>query len=525
MSGGINQQLLAYKIANFEGGKNTAFALHALLENEVADLQNFHLEERGGLEKRQGYSFWASGDSATTFPIVGLWQFRIPTDNYLVRVQNSKVEYSVGGTPWTNITGTETITTTQDVRPVFATFRKNMILTNGVDIPLKWDGTGNVAKVNQDFDGVNDITKAHTLVRHRESIVLGDVTTDEATETRYESAIWKSAAGTLDTWIDPATDDGFLQIEEGDGDSITCLLDVMGYLVVFKQHSIHRVSEFGSANVSRVQVSSSVGTPGPHTAVVVGTSIFFMDSSGHFWEYDPRGTNEDSLREVSREKLGPPTFDTFIASRFDEVFAYHDPNRNEIHWFLTENTGTETNVDYVLKIATRGFSLMRYTDNFNCLTRVLDDDNNPEMVGGTYNGEVFKLNNGLYSDNGTDYESFVTIRDVDFEQMEIHKMYRHLHIYTRIEASQAVIATQYNDFEDAGQEYNFTLTGSGDLLSSTFVLDTSTLSGPGEKLTRQRLGGGARWTQLKVSQTADEYLKILAMLLLYVPRGVHHRDK
>lgn len=526
MSGGIHQQLQAYKIANFEGGKNTAFALHALLQNEVADLQNFHLEERGGLEKRQGYSFWKEGDTATTFPIVGLWQFRIPADNYLIRVQNGNVEQSTGPGAWTDITGAETITTTQDVRPVFATFRKTLVLTNGVDVPLKWTGTGDVTKIAQSFDATADvITKASTLVRHRESIVLGDVSTDTGGGTRFESAIWKSTAGTLDTWIDPAADDGFLQIEEGDGDSITCLLDVMGYLVVFKQHSIHRVSEFGSANVSRVQVSSSVGTPGPHTAVVVGTSIFFLDSSGRFWEYDPRGTNEDSLREISREKLGPTTFDTFLQDRFSEAFAYHDPTRNEIHWFLTESAGTETNVDYTYKIATGGFAPMRYTDNFNCVTRVLDDDNNPEMVGGTYNGEVYLIGDGSYNDDGTTFESFVTIRDVDFEQMEIHKMYRHLHLYTRIEESQDIVATQFNDFADAGQEYPITLTGGGDLLDSTFELDVSTLSGPGEKLTRQRLGGGARWTQIKISQTEDSFLKILAMLLLYVPRGVHQRDK
>lgn len=59
----------------------------------------------------------------------------------------------------------------------------------------------------------------------------------------------------------------------------------------------------------------------------------------------------------------------------------------------------------------------------------------------------------------------------------------------------------------------------------TFTLDTSTLSGPGENLTRRELSGGARWTQIKISQNEDAYLKILGIVIFYVPSGVHQEDK
>lgn len=58
----------------------------------------------------------------------------------------------------------------------------------------------------------------------------------------------------------------------------------------------------------------------------------------------------------------------------------------------------------------------------------------------------------------------------------------------------------------------------------TFTLDTSTLSGPGENLTRQELFGGARWTQIKISQNDDQYLKILGLVIFYVPSGIHQGD-
>jgi hypothetical protein len=300
------------------------------------------------VEKRDGYTKHVTGDTATTNPITGLFRHDDGTTDVLVRVEGGDIDTSDNGGAWTAIEGTETISATATDLVIATQYVLNSIFTDGVNIPLKWTGTGNVAKIAQIIDaGTDTITRAYTLVRHEERIVLGNVkATISTVPTEFPSRIWASTIGTLDDW-EAEAHASTAEIEEGDGDTITNLQSILGYLVVFKQGSLHRIDNYGIAASQRRRKVAAVGTPGKHTAVAVGPFIYFLDVNGRLWVYDVRGDNEDSVVEISAPKLGKVTYDLLDTDRFKYSHLHYEPVRSEIYCFVTETGSSNTNLAWV----------------------------------------------------------------------------------------------------------------------------------------------------------------------------------
>lgn len=461
----ISQRHIEVPIFDFSGGINTRARKTRLAATELEDALNCHLTAGGGLERRRGYAPYVTSDTATTFPIQGVWQHRTNTTNYVMRIQNAKVEYDNAGT-WTNITGAETVATGADNRWLFSTFRDYSVFTNGTNIPLKWNGTGNVAKIARAIGGGADtIDKCGTLVLHRERTVMGDVTaTETSVQTRYESVIWPSDSGTLDTWS--AAPVGKIHIDQGDGDSITNLQDVMGYLVVFKQHSLHRVSNLGvTGTQDRIRVAS-VGTPGRHTAIVVDTLVYFLDEEGQLWAYDARGDNEDSVVNLSSPKLGMSTLDNFVGLRLQHAHLFHDATRDEIYCFLTQDGATSNNVAWVYSRITGGFTRFQWNLSWNVSTSIETTGANV-ILAGSSTGLVAKLDFGT-DDNGTAFVYEFTESQKSGEgafegALGVVKGFRGLDMYTSAITGTpvSVDVSHYVDFSLSGPSYAIALLLSG----------------------------------------------------------------
>jgi hypothetical protein len=388
-----------------------------------------------------------------------------------LRLQNGLAEH-VSGAAWNDVTGGVTISTNPNNRWVFQIFRENSIFTNGVDTPLKWPGIGNVTEIARDIDGGPDtIDRAATLVRHRERTVLGDVTATQGGVDRFESVIWPSTSGTLDTW--EASPLGRIHIERGDGDSITNLQDVLGFLVVFKQNSLHRVTRLGSATEQdRIRVAP-IGTPGPHTAIVVNSLVYFVDSSGRFYAYDVRGTNEDAIFELSSDKLGPITLNGFVGSRLQHAHLWHDPIRDEIWFFLSQGASlTETNVAWVYKIlpqeiagVPRGaFTRFEWEKNWNVSASLLDDNDDVHLIAGSHDGFVARMNSGV-TDNGSTFKATFATRQMALGDLAIEKGIRAFDLYANATQGQPIMVEQRLDFENFGKVYNVDVAQEWDTLT------------------------------------------------------------
>lgn len=514
---GISTQdiVIPLSFLRFDGGINTRFSPLALEENEVVDLENFHLEGRGGLEKRKGYAYWYDGDVDTTDPINGLYYFK-PTDA-VMRMQDGEFHYNIGA-GWVDGTNSETISADPDNLWNFTTFKDYAFGVNGVNVPLKWDGAGNIEKITQTITGTSDdITKAAVCCRHRERIILGDVTTDEAGNPRYASRLWPSAVNTLDTWHGDLTDGKIIDVDEGDGDSITALVDVQGFLVVFKQNSLHRINDYGlTGQQQRIKVAN-VGTPGPHCVVVVGNIVFFLDNLGQLWAYDATGTNEDKVVNLSERKLGKTTLDLINKTRLPQSFLWHDPVRNEIRYFVTTFGLTETNEAGTFSLTTGGFGRLEYTDPMNIAANYIDANNERRCLVGTYDGGVMLLDE-TDQDNGTDYTAYVITRLLDFGENGYIKGTRTMHIYATVVNEQDIVVEHRINLQQTGTSTTATLNGPGATLD-TFVLDQDVLGGAGDSMAKLRTEAYARWHQFKLTQAVDEELRLIGFVLNVVTSG------
>jgi len=458
---GRSQRHEALAMFDFSGGIVTAKSKTLLADNECEEILNGHLDAQGSIEQRNGYAPYITADTATTDPITGLYQLRTTAGDYVIRTQDSLVEWNSSGT-WTDVTGTLSVTTTADVRHVFETFRGNVIATNGTDIPWKWPGTGNAVVITRAIGGGADtIDKAATLVRHRERIVLGDVTATISTvQTRFPSRIWPSDAGTLDTWA--ASPTGKIEINEGDGDSITCLLDVLGYLVVFKQHSMHRISDFGVASVQDSIRVAPIGTPGPHTAIVVESLVYFLDAEGRFWAYDVRqGDNPDGLVELTAGKLGDATLSNYVRSRLPQAHLLHDPNRHDIYCFLSQSGSSTTNVAWVWNLDVGAFTRMEWDLDWNVSTVIRNATEDAVLLAGSTTGLVTTLDTGD-DDNGTAFDFTWISGQKNAQAIDVIKGFRGIDSYTNITGINRSFDLEFRtDFAAAGTVYNIVLGDSG----------------------------------------------------------------
>lgn len=447
---------MVFPVRDFSGGINTRYSPTRLQPNEVVDCLNFHLEARGGVYRRKGYIPYIEGETGS--PITGLYQFRTVDENYTLRVQNGAFEWDNAGA-WTDATGAETLSADKNDRCVFSTYRKHAIFTDGVNPPLKWDGSGNVAQIERELDATGDtLDRAATLVLHDNRIIYGDVTLNESSsQTRYESRIYPADLGTIDGLsVDP---DGMQDISEGDGDSVSCLLDVMGFLVVFKQNSFYRVEHFADAGIQNTKRVAAVGTPGPHSAIGVGPYIYFLDSYGQLWVYDARGTNTDSMRNLSEEKLGESTLNQFQKARLKYAHLYYHPARNEIYCFLSQDPNW-TDVAWVFNRTTGGFVRHVFADDFNIVAPYIDDNGQAQFMGGTFDGGVYQLDQGLRDadpDTGEIPTAFVLTQHYDMESINIVKGYRDIDIYSTISAQQEVTVEHLLDGAPLGDTYTVQL--------------------------------------------------------------------
>lgn len=133
------------------GGLNSTAGPLQLKDEESSDLQNIDFNKFGSILKRNGYTALNTSAISGGAKIDGLYWFEYNSSGTLTRyaicITNGKIyqmSSSLGGT-WTDITGSVTITAGNHCD--FETAFNRVYITNGVDAPFQWSGSGNAAVV------------------------------------------------------------------------------------------------------------------------------------------------------------------------------------------------------------------------------------------------------------------------------------------------------------------------------------------------------------------------------------------
>lgn len=460
----------------FKGGWNTKESAWTFPKDSMSDAQNVNLVHND-ISKRQGNATLNTTALASSAAVHGLFDWLINSGTrYLIVTAGTKIYNSASlSTTFTDITGAVTITTGQNNQHTFASLNNIVACCGGTtpDTPIQWTGTGNASALAGTPPVGNLVCVANNFM-----FISGIA----ATPSRV---YWSNVA-------DPGTwgASNFIDFRMSDGDSITAILELNQNLLIFKRRSIGLL--FTQSNT----VSGSV-TLAPLTEVIVGIgcpggqcvdnlpdgSVVMLGTNAHIYLIQG-GT---SVLDISDPKEGSniqPTLDGMDASRLKYAVVKVYPTRNQV-WISLSSSGATTNdtilvYDYQLSVWVSKFTNI----NANVMEGTIDSRTTPQhpilMVTGDYGGFVYEQDRGTSDASGVAgaIDGFGTIC-IRYGVDQTDFVPRSLAIaYEAQSSGNLQIGYGFNGLTTVNSLVMVSQAQPGDVLDSTFIMDTSLLSGP-----------------------------------------------
>lgn len=330
--------------------------------------------------------------------VLGLWQ-HIDTvtssNNKLFATINasggatSRVYDVIGAA---NLTGATGLTANTKMR--FLTYGGATLMINGADAERSYTAGGGVITTGGVFDLANIPTSntaqltTEFLDRH---YVAGDAT--------YPSRLFYSGvySGTAFSWT---SGNGYVDIEAEDaGGGITALAKVPGYILIFKERSLHRWNYSSAFPESLIQI----GTPSQESVVMGGGLVAFYSNSNEgakgFYITNggrPQCISQDNNRPIKKwvDAIASATEANIAGWATDRYFCWSIGD-------VTVDTETYSNVVLKYNRILNQWSVRTYPQEFKVFASYLVSGVNT-TVGGADDGTVYRMDvPGVYVDANT----------------------------------------------------------------------------------------------------------------------------
>jgi len=325
-------------------GLNTTVPSTMLSYNKSPDIRNMEIE-KGNLKRRFGLRHTATTenpDVPITFEgdVLGIINF-VDSDNvqHLVCVTTKYQYLYVSATAgWTNISkvvGTEPVAWTgnltnqldYDVHTDTLGVRW-LIITNGLDAPQKWNGSGTFVDF---FSGTNNagITTFRTIIALNNRVLIGNFV---AGGEIYHNTIAWSRVGTADAF--EGGNSGYQVLTDVEGD-IRMLLRLGSQTVIYTDGSIVTMSYLGSGygysfntvlNGIQLLNSRSIFDAGPFHILACVDNIYAFDGTNAL-----TAMGEEICYDLRQMLDTTKTYANFV---------YHNPVRRRAYWKFSFNDGT-----------------------------------------------------------------------------------------------------------------------------------------------------------------------------------------
>lgn len=231
----------------------------------ATNIENFIIRNRGKLEMRDGLTSRGASPAATN---LGEGMLRTPAYNKLVRVINgaantAKFQSSDDGTTWSDITGGGS--KTSDTKWVMTQGNNVLYAVNGVDTPIKYDGT-TVSTVSAIPQGIAIAWWKNFMW------VFGNPT--------YKDRLYYSNVNDPETW--GGTD--YLNINLGDSSAGTGLYGTAGLtgrLYCGKERSVWYVTGTSTSNWAIQPLTYEHGVASHESMVAVKNDVWCVDLEGN----------------------------------------------------------------------------------------------------------------------------------------------------------------------------------------------------------------------------------------------------
>lgn len=318
-------------VANFFGGLNEDPNYAAVDDNEFSELENMYwkgrtIASRPGTERHNATA--ANSGAACT----GLFKFARTGGSAedFVGIFGNKIMYDVAGT-WTDITGAVTITAGQNNLFTGVVFKDVLIVTNGVDVPIKWTGTGNAAVL-----GGSPPTAPFITAKWGRLFMAG-MSSDRGI-IQYSGVNLHESWGAGDT----------LRIFVAGEEWITGLVSFRDFLLVLTNKSIYSVTanEGEGVFLNPFNVDKNkplqVGVSSQRAFVVIGGDAVFMDADGQVRSLQATQQYGNVAEAALSRKIAPVTLKNMNLTRNQYVSSAYLPAEDWIVFAITA-TGLTTN--------------------------------------------------------------------------------------------------------------------------------------------------------------------------------------
>lgn len=351
--------------------------------------------------------------------ILGLYQHVDPT-NASNNLLFAALNVSGNGTATIKnvLTGSDVVTgLTASTKVRFLTYNGETLAINGADAERAWNGsswitTGGVFDLG-DFPTTND---ANLVIEFLDRIYVNDLT--EPARVHYSGIF----SGTAVAWAGD-----YVDIEpEDQGGKITAFAKVPGYILFFKERSLHRWNFSSAFPESLVQI----GTPSQESVVQSGGLVFFYSNSSD----DAKGfyvTNGGRPQSISKDTSR--TINKFVQaiSSSNEADIAAVATDSTILWSvgdLTVDGETYTNVVFRYNRVLNQWSIHSYPTRFMVFANYLVSGVNTR-VGGDNDGSVYRVEvPGTYADSGVDIPWRVITQEESFGTNRIKAFFKDIYV-------------------------------------------------------------------------------------------------
>ena len=449
--------------------------------------------------------------------ITGLTEFK--TYKVAATSDGKIVTVVTGGIGTTLKTGLGANKLSTFIETIGATTTKKLFHFNGYDPVQVWDGiaasTSAIATPPADWTstshpalGVSHNNRLWAFMNHR---VYYSVLADHENFT--------------------GTGSGSLEIFPGEGEKIVCGISYANRLWLFKYpKGIYYVDDNNPDQTywSIRRHNSEIGMSGPLGIALADLDVHFLSSEGRIHSL-ARVQEFGGITSgaIMPEKIGKWLRDTCKYSLFDKAIAVYYPYKSEIHFAVTDVSGSDNNRRLVLDLHDIETPKFRWSDRDTACSMSLFTDSNSKkkLMVGDAAGFVWELDTANKNKDSAGYNCI--FETPEFSPVGLSEL-------NPLGTGKVRVALQYLEvvFEPKGThdlnvdvygdgQYRYTVTfrmgeSAGGAFGS-FIFGTSTLGGGTISNTRRKLFGEYRRIKLKgYNNTANEDFSIFSMMLGYI---------
>lgn len=488
-----------FSFRNFSGGLNTTAGSLGLDNNESSDLRNCDFNKFGSILKRNGYTHLNSTAISSAPTNDGLHWYEAVLSGTLTRklvtVADGKLFKmdDLDGT-WDNITGSLTITEGNFCD--FDNFLNEVYITNGVDAPFKWSGSGNGAT----FTVPTGLTTAKFVKQFNNYLFLANVT---VSGTVHQSRIYWSNIKTTGTW----TSTDFIEVAKDDGQDITGIRVLSDRLVIYKRRSVYNMFFTGDSDIPFIlpgggKSNSAVGCVAPFSIQELENGHIFLSHDGWYF-YD--GNNSYKISE----KITTSLLET-NTTRLSQARSCVQKSKNRYLCALPSTSQTENDLVFVFDIFNNAWSIY---DGLACssMATIYVDGVDERPYFGDYDGYVYRADTGaddypLKVQTAIDF--YYRTNWIHYDDLVDQKGIPHIYIY--YQTANSVLTIDYSfDFEEANQFSNTMNMSGGTSSYGSAVYGVDTYASSGGRVQRRDLTGRGRVVRFSFSNgTLSETIQI-----------------